>query len=127
MKLLDNLGTEGINFYKNVQLRLDMFYPLGFMLTYSVGCLWCFEKISSWRIFGIVGAVASFIAGIADYIENISIYRMLSAYPEISPKVVSYANAATVIKSLATTVAMIIFIFGLFMVVYFVVKNKLNR
>ena len=123
IKLLESLGPEGMDFYKTVQLRLDTLYPLGFMATYAVGCLWVFNKINFWKFFGVAGAIASVVAGTADYVENIYIYKMLSAYPELSEGLVFQAHLATVTKSIATTIAMILFMLGLLVLGFLSLKR----
>ncbi len=127
MTLLSSMGSEGIYFYKKTQLILDLFYPLGFILTYALGCLWVFEKIGSWKVVGKLGALASFIAGIADYIENFFIFRILENYPQISEDIVFNANVSTLTKSIATSIAMTIFLLAFLVLVFSVLRNRLRK
>ena len=122
--LLESLGTEGIIFYKNIQLRLDLFYPLGFIVTYSIGCIWVFNKIGKWRVTGYVGAVFATLAGLSDYVENIFIGKMLSSFPQVSTELVASSNNATLVKSISTTVAMIIFLLGFLILRIFKLRNR---
>lgn len=127
MTLLGSLGSEGINFYKSTQLVLDLFYPLGFILTYAFGCLWVFEKIGKWKVVGKLGVLTSFTAGIVDYIENFFIFRLLDTYPQITENIVFNANVSTLIKSISTSIAMTIFILSFLVLAFSVLRNRFRK
>ncbi len=125
--LLRNLGNDGLNFYKNTQLLLDTFYPFGFILTYAIGCLWVFEKLDSLKFLGKSGALASVIAGIADYIENFFIFQLIEVNPQITEDLVSKANISTLVKSISTTIAMSIFILSFLVLGFSTLIKNLKR
>ena len=122
--MLKNLGNDGLYFYKNTQLLLDSFYPLGFILTYAVGCLWVFEKLGNWKIVGKLGALASIIAGLADYVENFFIFKLIEVNPQITEDLVSKASISSLVKSISTTIAMTIFMLSFLVLGFSAVRKK---
>lgn len=124
VELLTALGNEGIHYYLGVQHKLDTLYPLGLILTYSIGCLWFFRTINRWQILGKVGAVLSLFAGIFDYAENYFVSILLNNFPDITQNQVATASSATLAKSICTTISMSIFIIGLILFVHHKIKAR---
>lgn len=99
MTLLISLGGEGRAFYLT-QLALDMIYPAMFAVTYYLLFVWLLAKC------GITSGVWQWLAmlpvlsALADYLENISIWLMLSSFDDITPKMVETASMLTVTKSM---------------------------
>ncbi len=111
--LLDSLGPVGIDYYKSIQLPIDLVYPLLFMSTYSVGCVWIFRKLGWWENTGKIGGVVAIIAGLCDYIENIHIYKILDSYPAISEQFILSSSVSTILKTMTTAIAISILLIGL--------------
>lgn len=125
--LLDSLGSKGIQFYKEVQIRLDLLYPLGFIFTYSISNMWLFGKTEQWRVFGKVGAFFAVVAGLSDYVENFYILKMLNNYPDISEELVYSSSVATTLKSTATIFSLVLFLLGLILFVFSGLKTRRVR
>lgn len=99
MTLLAALGGEGRAFYLT-QLALDMIYPAMFAMTYYLLFVWLLAKC------GITNGVWQWLAmlpvlsAVADYLENISIWLMLSSYEDVTPLMAEAASMFTVTKSM---------------------------
>ncbi len=106
------LDADGSAFYRDVQLRLDSLYPalLAAMLGLALLRLW---RGVSPVLAGALAAVA-LAGGIADYIENACIRRMLSLGADgLTAPVAEAASAASRGKAALTTVAMVALLAGL--------------
>ncbi len=99
------LGAEGRSLYFRTTL-FDTVWPLCLAVT---GAL--FAPLA-FRSPGLVLASAFFpvMFGVFDLLENIGIFIMLSAFPDISKAAVSYSNLMTVTKQLAIPGAFIAFL-----------------
>jgi mannose/fructose/N-acetylgalactosamine-specific phosphotransferase system component IID len=118
MTLLVALGGEGRAFYLT-QLALDMIYPAMFAMTYYLLFVWLLAKC------GIINGVWQWLAmlpvlsAVADYLENISIWLMLSSYEDVTPLMAETASMFTVTKSM---LGMLYWIFLLAFVVVAIVR-----
>lgn len=110
IELLIALGLEGRNTYLSIQLPLDFIYPGLFAVSYSLLITWVFKHyLSNDSKFYLI-AFIPIIAGVFDYLENISIIVMLNSYPNISVNLVNISSAFTIVKSGATTLFLLILI-----------------
>lgn len=101
------LSPAGRAFYLGTQHSLDLAYPalLAIVLT---GAAWGLTR-QRLRWLGIVAAVAAVAGAAADYTENARVSRMLGADAStLDPQLVESASFATLVKSGATTVAMVL-------------------
>lgn len=110
LKLLENLGTEGRLYYVNKQLVLDLFYPLGYGLTYSIGGVWLFHRIVKTKILGYTSLVTSLLAASCDYLENFHIYKLLKLFPSVTLEDIQTLNQMTLLKSVFNTIAICLFL-----------------
>ncbi|GMQ46670.1 hypothetical protein [Vibrio sp. 10N] len=99
MTLLDALGGEGRAFYLT-QLALDMIYPALFALTYYLLFVWLLSKCGITNGVWQWLAVLPVLSALCDYLENISIWLMLSNYEDVTPLMVEMASLFTVAKSM---------------------------
>ena len=103
IELLTSLGIEGRNAYLSIQLPIDYIYPGLFALSYSLLITWVLKhylpKDSKLYMISFV----PILAGVFDYLENITIVMMLNSFPNISENLVSLSSAFTIIKSMATS------------------------
>ncbi|GAA6143220.1 hypothetical protein [Hydrogenophaga sp. 5NK40-0174] len=102
--LLEALGEQGREAYVFPQLLLDAFYPALFALSYGSLMLWVAArgglKQLVWRVLGYV----PFLVCAFDYGENLSVWHMLTGFPDVSTGLTSTASGMTVIKSALATV-----------------------
>lgn len=106
LSLLGALGKTGRAAYLFPQLALDFIYPGLFAACYSLMLVWLFSRrfpLAS-PVFHL--ALLPLLAGLADYTENVLIIRMITGFPDISPGLVSAASAATVLKSILTSICL---------------------
>jgi hypothetical protein len=107
-EFLGAIGEQGIDFYKRVQLRLDLVYPALYALSRALAIWWLTQpgRIAG-RSVPIVlrGALllAPVLAMIFDYRENALISAMLAAGTAVAADLVGAASLATQIKSFAGT------------------------
>jgi hypothetical protein len=105
VQFLTALSADGVQFYRDVQHRLDMAFPALIALTLFFA-LWSLLP----RRLGIWGALAASPAlaiAVFDYLENQGVARMLTAGPEaVTPSMVAEASTWTLLKSTVTTVVM---------------------
>lgn len=99
------LTEEGRKLYLDVQHRLDLVYPLLLAATLVLGCL---LLTSSMPLRWLVIAPA-LLGMVFDYLENAAVADMLTAgHQQLTAELVAEASRWTLLKSLATTVAMLL-------------------
>jgi hypothetical protein len=104
------LSPDGTWFYIKIQHRIDLAYPallgatLLFAFAYLLPRAW-----GTWR--WVLAAVIAVPGTLFDYLENHFVVGLLKIGPQaITPEIVANANRWTVLKSISTTVAMVILI-----------------
>ena len=106
------LTVEGADFYRGVQHRLDVIYPALLALTLYFAMLSLAPHgLGPWRY--LAGVIALPVA-LFDYLENSAVALMLEAEPlGLTYAMVADASRWTVLKSGATTLAMVIVLLGM--------------
>jgi len=112
LELFHALGVKGRDLYLYQQLPMDFIYPGLFAVS---GCLllsWLFTKSlkEDSRMFYL--CFVPVVAGMLDYIENICIALMLTAYPDVAEVYVNLASFVTILKSGFTTAFFVILMTG---------------
>lgn len=105
-EFIGSLSGEGMTFYLGTQHLLDMFYPA--MMAAVLGlALW--HLSGNWpRMLRMILVTFPVVGMLADYLENAAVTRMLHAGVEtLTPEMVAISNYWTILKSGATTVAMV--------------------
>ena len=104
---LSALTAQGTRFYLDVQQRLDIAYPALIALTLFLSIAAAAPgRLGRWRwaLAGVALPIAAF-----DYLENHAVALMIAADPRrLGPELVAEASRWTVLKSGATTIAMVI-------------------
>ncbi len=116
--LLDSLGPSGREAYLEVQLPLDMIYPFLFALTYCLLLAFFLRRLHWFEGPLFYGCLIPPAAGLADYLENMGIIRLLKSYPDLRPGDVAYTSLCSLIKSGLTTVYFL-FLLGILAVLGF--------
>jgi hypothetical protein len=109
-ELFNKLGEEGREVYLYNQIPFDMIYPLLLGITYSLLIGYFLKKLNRLNTPLFYLCLIPIIAGIADYLENFGIINMLNTYPDLSVVQVSVTNFFTLVKSLSTTLFIVILI-----------------
>lgn len=124
--LLDKLGESGREYYLTKQLPLDFLYPALFAITYSLLFAFLLKKINKLDTKYFYLAYLPIMAGIADYVENLSIIYFLNSYPAITAGSVKMASFFSVVKSAATSLyyVFLIVLVVLFARSYFFSKDR---
>ena len=115
--ILDTLTKETIQYYKYVQLPLDFIYPFAISM-------FCFLTLSKLTFkMGKIKVVRwlAFLVMTFDYLENMSIYYLLSN--TVKPWMIKVASFFSVCKALSTTVVMTI----LCLLIILKIKKSLRR
>lgn len=104
---LEALGAEGRAYYLGHQIVLDTLYPAMLALTLIATIVWLGQHMTNSNL---VRIGIAFSAGCAafDYLENLGIAAMILNWPEISALLVLATSAATILKSVLTTVAVLL-------------------
>lgn len=102
--LLAALGEQGREYYLRRQIALDTIYPALLALTLSGAICWFGKFIPQKRLvrLGVAFAVAG---ALFDYLENLGIVAMIHGWPDVPGSLVHAASAATIAKSVMTTLA----------------------
>ena len=122
-QLFTSLGENGRLMYLTNQIPVDMIYPLLFGLSYCLLLGYFLKKLNKLYSPYSYLCVIPIIAGIADYLENIGIIKMLKNYPELKETAVYKTNIFSVIKSISTS----IFFIALIVVLITLGIKVLNR
>lgn len=104
-QFLTALSPDGATFYRDVQHKLDIAYPALSALTMFFALVHLLpDRLGAWRY---LIALPSLATAAFDYVENITVDRMLEAGAAgLTPELVATASTATQLKSLTTTVVM---------------------
>jgi hypothetical protein len=106
-QMLESLGAEGRAYYLRAQLPLDAIYPAVLALTLISAMRWFGQNHPTRRLVR-VGTLLAVCAAIFDYVENLGIAAMILSWPNLSAPLVYATSAATIAKSVTTTVAVLI-------------------
>ncbi len=103
-KLFETLGEEGRSAYLYRQLPVDMVYPLFFAVSYSLLMAFVLKGLGKLDSGWFYLCLLPVLGALGDYAENIGIIGLLQSYPDLNENLVAFARAASVFKSLTTTV-----------------------
>jgi hypothetical protein len=97
-QVLDELGPAGRDFYRLVELSLDVAYPLAYGLFFA-GLLWFLggrflPAQNIWRKIALLPLLASLF----DLSENVSLSLLVSRFPERMDGLAGFANVANQLK-----------------------------
>lgn len=105
--LLEALGAEGREYYLSYQIPLDTFYPAMLALTLIATFSWFGRRMPGSKLVR-PGIILSAGCALFDYVENIGIAAMIWSWPEVSIPLVFAASTATIVKSVLTTLAVLL-------------------
>lgn len=116
-ELLSTLGVEGRHLYLTTQLPLDFIYPSLFSISYSLLLVWLFRKTfkADSKIYYV--ALVPFIGGVFDYMENLSIIKMINSFPNLQESTVEMASTFTIIKSSFVTAFFVLLMVGFMLLI----------
>lgn len=97
-EIVSTISEEGTDYYKSVQLPIDFIYPVLLALFGMLALGYFSNRVYVPRI----SYILPLFVVMADYIENIYIYTMLSG--NLTESMVNVSSFFTVLKSLSTTV-----------------------
>lgn len=104
LTLLSALGADGRAYYLSHQIPLDTVYPALLALTLMGAICWIGQRLPS-RTLVRAGVALSLGAAAFDYAENLAICAMIWNGPSPSVSLVFAASAATIAKSVLTSLA----------------------
>ena len=110
---MEKLGEAGRMFYARMILMLDFAFPLSYTLFWAAALAFLLGRFVPCNSKLMYISLLPFIAGLADYLENILILSMLFSYPKIMNMVVVLANLMTNIKDLFMWISLLLLLFGL--------------
>jgi hypothetical protein len=122
--LFEALGEDGRHAYLYSQLPVDMIYPLLFGISYCLMIGYFLKKIHKLDSAFFYLCFLPIIAGIADYLENFGIIKMLNNYPNLSQISMDATNIFSVVKSMTTTVFFVALIITLLMLGMKTIKER---
>ncbi|MBY4892502.1 hypothetical protein KUL25_06970 [Rhodobacteraceae bacterium N5(2021)] len=105
--LLEALGAEGRAYYLRYQITLDTLYPAMLALTLIATFIWLGRRMPGSKLVR-PGIILSVGCAVFDYVENIGIAAMIWSWPEVSIPLVYAASTATLVKSVLTTLAVLL-------------------
>lgn len=115
--LLDALGESGRQYYLMRQIPLDMLYPALLALTLISTLRWCAFRCEP-TLFTRIGGPLAVLAATFDYLENLGIGLMLVAGPAPNLVLVQMASAASILKAVLTSAAILAVIAALVSVLF---------
>lgn len=108
--LLGQLGDTGRAYYLQRQIPLDILYPAAFAMSFFTASCWLAKHyIQANRLLRAL-AFLPILVGLADYLENLLIVRMITTYPDLSESLVTMASSASIAKSSLTTFYFVAFL-----------------
>ena len=106
-RLLEALGVEGRAYYLSYQIALDTLYPAMLALTLIATNCWFGRCMPNRKLVHFVIAL-SVGSALFDYLENLGIAAMIWNWPEVPVPLVYATSTATILKSVLTTVAVLL-------------------
>ena len=125
--LFEALGENGRGVYLYNQIPIDMVYPFLFGISYCLLLVYFLQKINKLNSAFFYLIFLPIIAGIADYIENFGIIKMLSSYPNQSQLSMDVTNVFSIIKSMTTTVFFVALIITLVIFGYKTIVERITN
>lgn len=116
---LSTISDKGRDFYINVQLPLDMVYPLLF----SLFCILILSKLTRGK--NAVLSLAALLIVFIDYAENLCIYLLLKM-DSVSSDLVSWSSVLTITKNIVYNAFLIIILFLMLKNIVSFVRNKIT-
>lgn len=113
INLLNHLGEEGRSVYLYKQIPLDLAFPFFFCVSCIVTLGYFLKKLNLYKSIFRYFLIVPLFSNAFDYLENFSIIKMLTSFPEISEKLVVFASNCTIIKFVLTTIYLVVLIFVL--------------
>lgn len=105
--LLESPGEEGRDYYLSRQIALDTVYPAMLALTMIATISWLGQRLPNNKLVRF-GVALSVVSALLDYFENLGITEMIWSWPEVSVQLVYAASSATILKSVSTTLAVLL-------------------
>ncbi len=107
VELFKSLGESGRQYYLTNQIPVDMFYPLCFAISYCLMLAYFLKKLNKLNTTLGYLCFLPVVAGVADYLENFGIIKLLNSYPNVTDIVVTTTNLSSIIKSTSTTLSLV--------------------
>ena len=95
--VFNTLGQEGLNVWVYAHM-LDFLFPLTYMFALAFGLNMELRRVVPANSTAKLLVLIPFVAGIADYVENIMVLSQIAAYPQLSESVILIASAVTSFK-----------------------------
>lgn len=105
-ELMGALGSEGRQFYLTRQIPLDLIYPFLYGISFSLIITYFLRRLKRLQGPLVYLSFLPLLAGLADYLENWQIFKILRQYPDITEGMVKMSSSFSLLKSGATTVFM---------------------
>lgn len=102
-QLMTALGDEGRSAYLYRQIPFDMAYPGLFAITWCLIFAFVLKKTGKLDTPLFYFSYLPIIAGLADYLENISVITIIKTWSETSGSIYSMASIFSLTKSMVTT------------------------
>ena len=112
-EMVASYGEYGRIFYRNVELTVDIIYPIIYTLFFGLFITWLFQRGFATESKLQVLNVVPFGAWLFDLLENLGIVGMLSIYPA-TPALLAWLTAIfTLIKWLFAGASIILMVIGI--------------
>ncbi|HYE81450.1 MAG TPA: hypothetical protein VEG39_04685 [Clostridia bacterium] len=124
---MEKLGEAGRLFYAKMILMLDFAFPLSYMLFWSAAIYFLLSRFLPCGSKLMYISLFPFVAGIADYLENILILCMLFSYPKVIKMIVVFSNLMTNVKDLFMWISLLLLLFGLLLYLVKLVAKAVSK
>lgn len=124
---MEKLGEAGRIFYAKMLLMLDFAFPLSYTLFWSAGFAFLLGRFLPCNSKLMYISLLPFVAGLADWMENLLILSMLFSYPKIVNIVVTLAGVMTSIKDLFMWISLLLLVFGLLLYLIRLVAKSISK
>ncbi len=125
--MVESYGEYGRAFYRNVELTVDILYPVIYTLAFGLLLSWLFQrgfksdsKMQKWNVIP-VGA------WLFDLLENLGIVAMLSTYPAQMTAIAWLTTIFTMIKWTFVGATILLAVIGLVMAAKNGFRKQVNR
>ena len=122
LQMVSAYGPDARDYYANVEMTVDVVYPLVYALLFGIILTLLFRKKSYAP--PIWANVLPFAMQCFDYLENVSIIILLKSFPDVSNGVAIFCEIAKLIKWLLAAATLGLIVYGLIRLVMSKLQEK---
>ena len=126
LKILNELGANGREYYFTKIVPIDFPFPFSYMLIYFIwiALMLKYLKITNFCKYSLFLPISAMLF---DWIENFGIITMLKKYPDLPEWAVCQSSIAGILKTVFTIISMTVMVLLFIIFTIKIIKNKMKK